>query len=52
MAAFLQLRDVGKSYHSVVGGPPVTVLQGINLEIQAGESAAIVGPSGCGKSTL
>jgi ABC-type lipoprotein export system ATPase subunit len=52
MAAFLQLRDVSKSYHSVVGGPPVTVLQGINLEIQAGESAAIVGPSGCGKSTL
>ena len=43
---------MGKSYHSVVGGPPVTVLQGINLEIQAGESAAIVGPSGCGKSTL
>ncbi|MGO8697429.1 MAG: ABC transporter ATP-binding protein [Limisphaerales bacterium] len=52
MAAFLHLRDVSKSYHSVVGGPPVTVLRGINLEIQAGESAAIVGPSGCGKSTL
>jgi ABC-type lipoprotein export system ATPase subunit len=52
MAAFLHLRDVFKSYHSVIGGPPVTVLQGINLEIQAGESAAVVGPSGCGKSTL
>jgi ABC-type lipoprotein export system ATPase subunit len=52
MAAFLHLRDVFKSYNSVAGGPPVTVLQGINLEIQAGESAAVVGPSGCGKSTL
>jgi ABC-type lipoprotein export system ATPase subunit len=52
MAAFLQLRDICKSYHSVQDGPPVSVLDGINLEIQPGESAAIVGPSGCGKSTL
>jgi ABC-type lipoprotein export system ATPase subunit len=52
MASFLVLRDVAKSYQSVLDVPAVTVLNGINLEIQEGESAAIIGPSGSGKSTL
>jgi ABC-type lipoprotein export system ATPase subunit len=52
MASFLVLRDVAKSYQSVVDGPAVTVLNGIDLEILEGESAAIIGPSGSGKSTL
>jgi lipoprotein-releasing system ATP-binding protein len=52
VASFLQLRDVGKTYQSVQDAPPVVVLDEINLDIEQGESAAIVGPSGSGKSTL
>jgi lipoprotein-releasing system ATP-binding protein len=50
--AFLKLENVCKSYDSVLNGPPVRVLDGINLGMEAGESAAVVGPSGSGKSTL
>lgn len=52
MTPFLKLEDVSKSYDSVMDGPPVQVLEAINLAIEQGESAAITGPSGSGKSTL
>ena len=34
------------------GNDKLSILQDINLQVQTGESLAMVGPSGCGKSTL
>jgi alpha-glucoside transport system ATP-binding protein len=44
--ADLKLTEIGKSYGEV------KILDGINLDIEAGELIVFVGPSGCGKSTL
>jgi lipoprotein-releasing system ATP-binding protein len=50
MTAVLQCRDLTKSFDQ--GEQRVEVLRGVSLEIQKGETLAIVGASGSGKSTL
>ena len=49
MTAFVSLEGVSHAYGGTTNAPAV---EGLTLDIQEGEFAAVVGPSGCGKSTL
>jgi len=46
----IELRQVIKTYQTPAG--PFTALRNVNLEVKAGEFAAVIGKSGSGKSTL
>ena len=46
----VRLEDVTKSYRG--RGGTTVALEGLTLEVRAGEVLGVVGPSGCGKSTL
>ena len=46
----IQINNLVKTYETPAG--PLSVLQGIDLEVARGEFIALVGPSGGGKSTF
>ena len=48
----LKLGNLTKRFDSPEGTAPLTILEGVSLEVRNAESLAIVGPSGSGKSTL
>ena len=50
VAPIVSVREVRRDYP--LGVERVHALQGVSLDIAAGDYVAIVGPSGCGKSTL
>ena len=48
--ALVQTRDLTKRYHK--GGQTITPLDGVTLDVEAGEFVSLMGSSGTGKSTL
>lgn len=50
MDTILNIRNLSKTYSSA--GHELTVLDNINLSVEAGSTLAVVGPSGSGKTTL
>ena len=49
-SSLIQARGLDKIYHR--GGEEIRVLQGLNLDVDAGDFVAFMGPSGSGKTTL
>ncbi len=55
-APLLSVRGLGKHFGSARGflhksPPTIQAVNGVNLDVQAGETLSLVGESGCGKST-
>ena len=49
-AVRIRFEDVGVDFPTAAG--PMTVVDGVSLDLRQGEFVSIIGPSGCGKTTL
>ncbi len=50
MSAFVEFRNVGKTYH--MGEVDIEALKDVNFTIEKGEFCVVVGASGAGKTTI
>lgn len=50
MPNVIEIRDLSKTYGA--GSTAVHALEGVNLDVRAGEMLMMLGPSGSGKTTL
>ena len=48
----LQIKDLCKTFHTAANLEPIEVLKNLSLDMETGESLAILGQSGSGKSTF
>jgi ABC-2 type transport system ATP-binding protein len=51
MDSLIEVRDLRKVYRTTLGGRRITALDGIDLNVGAGEIFGLLGPNGAGKTT-
>ncbi len=51
MAAAIEIRNLTKTYHNIVGGGTFTAVDDLNLQVEQGQIFGFLGPNGAGKTT-
>lgn len=51
MAAAIEIKNLTKKYHNVVGGGDFTAVDHLNLSVEEGQIFGFLGPNGAGKTT-
>src|SRR5690606_1082447 len=51
MAAAIEIRNLSKAYHNIVGGGTFTAVDNLNLQVEQGQIFGFLGPNGAGKTT-